>query len=370
MFGDAVILLLLIIIALLNLNRNVPLQNYALFIPFVVFFAIKVFFLDALYIDRSAYMGVNGYIDIIEKLIFFFLLLPLIKEDVASCKYVRPFALFFFFLSLIFSIFVILKLGNGVYRDRTINGGVLLAPHYFIFLAIAISMMFFDEILRFQSKRFPKIVGIAVCFFYVLGANYTTQLLFFIGGIIFVSLFHFIKDFKKLVLFIIIYLVSFSLLLENSSFILDSINELFFSNNPVIYKRINEISLLLQFQDMTGTDFGARIALKEISLNSFFDNPFFGIGFSDYNPISNLNLTIGCHAQWYDDLGRLGVVGCVLYGIFLKNGIVMILPEKQMKWTTLHKAYLFEFLLYGFFNPFVDVFFVLMLFFIFCIERR
>lgn len=90
-----------------------------------------------------------------------------------------------------------------------------------------------------------------------------------------------------------------------------------------------------------------RMMLIGQSLQSFMENPLFGINFKNH-----VKGRIGCHSQWADDLGRYGILG---------NFLIWINYYKIAKYTINHNQSLFvkkmmlsvwlTFFVLGFLNP-------------------
>ena len=85
-----------------------------------------------------------------------------------------------------------------------------------------------------------------------------------------------------------------------------------------IYTRLNFYNLSSTSEELS------RFFLGQKSLNTFFDNPLFGIGYErvKFSSISELFYTseIGHHSYLLDTLGRFGIIGfCLFYILDVKN---------------------------------------------------
>ena len=107
-------------------------------------------------------------------------------------------------------------------------------------------------------------------------------------------------------------------------------------------------NILSGVADKTNVDtITRRFMLAGFSLNSFKNNPIFGINWKD-----SKYGTIGGHMQWADDLGRYGIVGaliCIPYYIYLCH-----YTSNYNKSTIVHDSMLSAWLVFfilGFLNP-------------------
>ena len=79
--------------------------------------------------------------------------------------------------------------------------------------------------------------------------------------------------------------------------------------NKITADKIIAMANLLSGRDQVDT-LSTRSMLTQYSINSFKQNPWFGIGYEGYH-IG----TVGCHQEWSDMLAVFGIVGVVLIGI-------------------------------------------------------
>lgn len=86
--------------------------------------------------------------------------------------------------------------------------------------------------------------------------------------------------------------------------------------------------------------------LADQSLQSFSENPIFGINFKNH-----VEGEIGCHCQWADDLGRFGILG----NIFIVYNYVRIVKYTIRNSGTFVKRNIISawicFFILGFLNP-------------------
>jgi len=90
-----------------------------------------------------------------------------------------------------------------------------------------------------------------------------------------------------------------------------------------------------------------RQVLFDISLSTFYNNILWGI---DYN-LYDAN-TVGCHAQWIDDLARFGIIGnAILYGIYINLFMSMrIFSTHRLDTKCIYVTWIIIIIL-GFLNP-------------------
>ncbi len=107
-----------------------------------------------------------------------------------------------------------------------------------------------------------------------------------------------------------------------------------------------------------GYEHEGRERLVAYSLNSFKNNPIFGIGYWEYG-----FMTIGAHTEWVDMLGVFGLVGTALFGIsvFILCRSIFIRSEDRTERISFFIALGIMFLL-GFLDPFLSMPVLIMVF--------
>lgn len=358
LFGYNLSALLLIIIVFFMKKRTIKKAAFMSLILFIIFMLAKSFIIEN-YIPYSNYFGFKAFLFTVLQTIIIAFLLMIIKDECQFSKSIVKVFLGIFHLSIIISTIILNIHGKNLYRIKSSIGGIWLAPQNFIIISIFMGMFLTYCILNNRHHRLKRFISLILNLFYLISASYTTQLLFFIFGIILVVFFTYIKKFSYQVIVISV-IITLSFIFKNYlSMILNFINETFFSNNTSIYSRINEIIYLISANDMSGSDFSARSNLILISFNTFKNNPIFGVKFDNYNSLSGL--TIGSHSQWTDDIARFGIIGSLLWIFLLINCIKSILSCAPT-WTSLKKAMLTIFIIYGYFNPIISGSFLMLIF--------
>lgn len=107
-----------------------------------------------------------------------------------------------------------------------------------------------------------------------------------------------------------------------------------------------------------GDYFFGRIDRPLLSLQTFLNNPFFGVAYkygNDWNRA--LSYGVGCHGEWADALARFGILGLVYFKIFAN---FLQEPLRNQK----NKMWFWIWIVMGLFNPAVSFFSNLILFFI------
>lgn len=349
--------------------RNTRVNKKALFsvMAFGIFLITKAVFIDNNQ-PYSQYFSVYSYVKTLFELVFLILAFQIIRNQ---SKYVQNnmsrLFLIVYHITILISIFILLRHGTNLYRAKGDNEFVFLAPQNFLFYAITVSMLLTYYAFKKKCSKKLAILLIGLNGVYTIMASYTTQLLFWLLGICVVMFLCVFKDkanrLAVLMLLFVCMLITFSLL-DN---ILFFINENFLKANNSIYERMKEVIRLVSLQDMSGTDLAKRVELIETSLNTFCQNPLFGISFNKYNTVEGLS--IGGHSQWPDDLARLGSVGFTLWITMLISSIKYTFITTKNKMSELDIAILFILALYGFFNPFISESLIFLLFIIFNIEK-
>ena len=243
--------------------------------------------------------------------------------------------------------------GTGLYRSRSSEGGILLAPQNFTIYAAFMGIYYAYKIMQSQRKRIIYIGLFLLNFVYIVMSSYTTQVFFFVFGVF--TVFFYTKIKKKSTRIVVIAIVGIALLIIQDQIVpfLSYINETMFASNPPVNVRIKEIIRLLENGSITGTDLGKRVELITVSLTTFLNNPICGIEFNNYNSLEH-GITIGSHCQWADDLGRYGLVGMFFYISFLRIIWNKLSKISGIEDNPVKSAVFVYIMVYGFFNPVIS----------------
>lgn len=173
-----------------------------------------------------------------------------------------------------------------------------------IVISIIICTMFSQKNVNYLKSLL--VIGILGLVFLV--GNLVTGLVLAIGGMGMALILSKVKKLKFGIAFIgILGLIALSL----RSYIIEILLQIseweFF--NKITADKIVAIANLLSGRNQVDT-LSTRNALANYSLNSFKENPWFGIGYKGYH-IG----TVGCHQEWSDMLAVFGIVGVILIGI-------------------------------------------------------
>lgn len=351
LFGEKVILLLLI---LLTVARRKIKPNYTLtisIIAFIVFFSFKIVGEN---LDRSSdYFGPwREVVRIITLIIALICLNSLLKEKWLFKRNVlfRCIRLFniFFYSTLFITILSLLKNGRGYYRNGSIEISPICAPQYFLIYSIVLGYILTCRVLSRNKGRLISIAKLITIVIFVLLMNYSTQMIFFLLAIAIASIESIGNNRQKKMLIIVILITAFVTIIPNLSGILMFLNEAYFSENLDVSMRLIELSQFFSNRDLSGKALGGRITIMLKSIESFQQYPLFGIPFAQYN-----RTTIGGHHEWADDLARYGLIGTTLFMLMVFSGLKELTYKNNIK-KQKPVSILILFFIYGFFNPIVN----------------
>lgn len=362
LFGFKVSFLIMIGMAICAKKKRIDKSLFAMSIFLLLFIFLKSSNLfGGNYAPYADYFSATTYVQTIILLVISVLLLPFIDE--CSDKTLKRATDLFFIIyhsGIVFTIGLMMIYGNNIYRSKSTVGGLLIAPQYFLFIAIFMGMLFTYLIIKNKRRRPINFVLLGVNALYVVMSSYTTQILFFVCGVSLILFLCLIKKNLYRILAIVSLVVVIIMLNEYLPVLLKTINDTFFSNNDSVYSRINELVMWLSLRESTGTDFAKRNELVMLSVRTFFQYPAVGVPYSSYN--SSAGLTIGSHAQWSDDIARLGLVGMVVWLKYISVIGEKVLFRFSSEKNPLKTAIVLTFLFYGFFNPFLTESFVIIAF--------
>ena len=96
-------------------------------------------------------------------------------------------------------------------------------------------------------------------------------------------------------------------------------------NKPNIEMRLNDISLMLKGNISDTIDVKARLNNYLISINTFIDNPLYGVGF-------NVNdARIGLHSTFLDEFAKFGLVGGLTFVTFIVSSLFAVWKSFKSK---------------------------------------
>ncbi len=208
------------------------------------------------------------------------------------------------------------------------------------FMPIAISMPVFIAISLRQRglvKILLCIICISICLMIIL-STFAASIILLLLGCAFLLLFS-VRNKKKLLL--IIGIIFFAIVLL--------INQYDFSELPQLKQMVNKISTIFSYKsqlDEFGNDArGIRTSLMQVSIKTFLENPFFGVGI--YDDSGNGNNVIGAHSGIIDGLAQYGIFGIMWYFGFILIGFRrLIIYFKSDPGNLINRARLITFLLY------------------------
>ena len=201
LFGYNLSALLLIIIVFFMKKRTIKKAAFMSLILFIIFMLAKSFIIEN-YIPYSNYFGFKAFLFTVLQTIIIAFLLMIIKDECQFSKSIVKVFLGIFHLSIIISTIILNIHGKNLYRIKSSIGGIWLAPQNFIIISIFMGMFLTYCILNNRHHRLKRFILLILNLFYLISASYTTQLLFFIFGIILVVFFTYIKKFSYQVIVI------------------------------------------------------------------------------------------------------------------------------------------------------------------------
>lgn len=272
-----------------------------------------------------------------------------------------------YYFSIISSCILIMIKGRDLYRDHAEDGGLLLTPQYFLYYAISFAMLYTYLIIKSKEHRRLNVFFLIINVVYVFLANYTTQMLFMAMGVALIIMTHLIKSYIAICMILIICILALGIFSEQVAQGILLISESFFENNETVSIRVNDVAMIIKGEASSTTAFKIRSDLISKSLDVFKQNILWGINFSDYNT-SDIGVTVGGHTQWFDDLARFGMVGCLLWWYTLWIGYKHVIVGGG-KCTEFQKNFLIVFFAYGFFNPFITIQFICIAYIIVQMEK-
>ena len=356
--GEKMIFIGLLLPIILRRKMRIKKGVAACIISFMLFFGIKLIF------ALNGYNAVSSFHSIYT-LAFGMLELAVLFICIGSCNFssiiyaeenkrtIRTFIIVSFYGSLLACIMLMMIRGRDFYRLNLASGGVFAAPQFFLLMSIVMSMALTYEALKNKKKRLINIILIAIGFFYNLLANYTTQLIFYLFGILLVTVLTLMDTAAKKVVGVIGLTILTVFAVERLPDFIYWVNNRFFAQNYTMHMRLNEIYTLMKFGD-AGRDLGGRFDLMSTSIGTFKDHWLFGVPFSEYNTV-NTGIIVGDHSEWVDDLARYGMIGSILFAVFSIKGIQTIFREFKLN-KTMMAAYTILIGLYGFANPIIKIF--------------
>lgn len=234
------------------------------------------------------------------------------KEHSFFKKYICNLFILYFSIIHIYSIY---RLTSNPDLSRLIAGADISEANYFLggYNTVYCTMLFdlcvICKLLFFRLKFIEKVylsVFLFLSFVFLLKAQYTIALLLFILGF-FIYLFVYANIYYRFIIVVLFltFLIFFLFLLEYKINIFYLIADFF--PKGMIHNRFLQIGDLFSvdryFIDSNG--FENRVSLYKISIDTFFKNPIFGIGYFDIDKYVH----IGNHSSYLDSLARYGVIG-------------------------------------------------------------
>lgn len=268
----------------------------------------------------------------------------------------------FFYSTIIITIIMLSINGKGYYRKEELMLSPIYAPQSFLIYSIALAEILTSKILYEKNRRVVNILKLLVNGYFVFMMNYTTQMLFFLLSI-FTAFFckkslNLRKNLNRKSIFLLSFLIIGVIVVPKLPETILYINKSFFSHNEDVSMRLSEIASFLKSGKLFGKALGTRIRVMLDSWKTFLAHPWFGVPFNNYNydQIS----TIGGHHEWIDDLAKFGLLGCFLFMQMIYYGIknlILIGGKKGKESLCLLKI----FIIYGFFNPVINMTFVIVI---------
>ncbi len=159
----------------------------------------------------------------------------------------------------------------------------------------------------FRNKVFGYLM-LALLLFTIYKTQYTTASLLSIIAVLFLILpatYNSRRPTLWLILFIVLAIIAAPLFSGLLEFVSSS------TNSDLLSVRLSELSQSLSGEEMDeSTDYGTRLYLWELSLNTFFKYFFTGVYFITYR--SQAYMYVGGHSFILDTMARFGVIGLLL----------------------------------------------------------
>ncbi len=350
--GDPGVFALMLAIVLLARRIKIDKKLITSMVLFAVLIAYKAIGIDngrAISEFHSAYGVINTSLKLIVFAFFLQTIIPVIsdKRDILVKLFNAA-----FHVSIVSSIVILFIVGRNTYRTNAAEGGILLAPQIYITISVFMIMALVYLIMQNKEKRGLRLGLVVLNFIYIFMSNYTTQLIFAVFGILLVlTLGSGMKKSNKIVIVGIIGLLII-IGIPMLPTIIESLSRTFFAANETVNVRLNEIVLLLRRESIKGSDLMGRFDLINMSWESFKSSPVFGIPFSRYNTVST-GLVVGGHSEWPDDLARFGIVGGVIFALFIVRTLRKTLYYEDANNRSFKFAIAVMIILYGFSNPII-----------------
>lgn len=348
-------ILLLLIMALIT-NRKIQInKNFTICLFCLVFFLMIKSMGANLSISNNYHSLWSVYTRIMELVMIGFAFIVLKKKGVLNNSIVKKrcknIFYFCFYLTISYTTLMLVINGKGYYRYHTIDNPFY-APQYFLIYSLIISIFLISEIIHKKKYRLQNLIKLLINGLFVFLMDYTTQFLFFLIAILTILLLELTKNKTKFVLVTVIFSSAFVLLSQKLANILYYINATYLSDDINLSLRLHEIANFLNNGDLSGIALGGRLRVAEISWDTFLQYPLFGVPFSKYGESMAF---IGGHHEWVDDLGRFGIIGMLIFLIFLYCLLKKILFDNNEKTYKISYAVVGVIIMYGFFNPIISM---------------
>jgi len=200
-----------------------------------------------------------------------------------------------------------------------------------------------------RKNQILIIVSVISILLMIIKASYAISLMMIFFGVILVFL---VKN--KTTFIFLIFLSSIFLLLIPQALIGEFFLEVayLFNDNYIINEKFTDLASSFLYAASDGQT-GSRVERYLTSLNTFLENPLFGI----YGPFGNLNSEIGSHSGWFDLLGYFGLFTSIPMFLVLYFNIKKNLNFfKKSNYYGFVLVVYFLFLVFGTINPILYVF--------------
>lgn len=308
----------------------------------------------------STFIGSNAYKGFTETLYVFRCFVPIIVYDVVrgvdlKAKKLIVFFCLIFILLYAFKANAILEMVGSENGLREISSQhdedyvstafayIYSLPILICSLVIAIKLIIQDRI-RFKYPSWILIALIILIIVYlsslIIKSLFVTAMLFTVIGITIALLYKRGEKEKKWIFksgvavsFIIV------LFIFNFNSIVDFASR---NGNEGTVMRMYEIRMSLSGQSKSTVDLAERNDLREVSIQTFFNNPIVGV---HHKMVGTVNeAVVGNHSQWIDDLAKFGLFAILIF-VFIYKSLV-----QQYKDTKIVIP-IIVFVVLGFFNP-------------------
>jgi hypothetical protein len=267
--------------------------------------------------------------------------------------------------------------GRIIASDRFALDTIAIGGGYGLAYGSALLAVYFMDVYRssiLKSKTHNVLLIVIIIFLstLVINTRSTITIIFLFFGFIFSILFKHksqaLNDLKILTLLhrmrriiVVLILTSVSLVIFNKEIGSSMINN-FSDNDNVVFKRFQEIGLTMVDDDLNdeGT-MQIRLLLILKSISAFISNPIFGQGWEFGYSFELSRNYIGNHSEWFDTLGKYGILGSIPFFLIFKRSIK---EDLRRTGRFIPKNYLIVFFFLGLFNPFQTFQSMYVLFFI------